>query len=59
VADTIHSILFAYPAFSGFVLAMVALVIVLRTLRWLEDRKPRPSIHSGPDDLEKRARRAF
>lgn len=59
MADTIHGILFAHPALTGFILALIALAVVLRTLRWLEDRKPRPDIHSGPDDIEKRARRAF
>lgn len=59
MADTIHSILFAFPAFTGFILALIALAVVLRALKWMEDRKPRPDIHSGPDDVEKRARRAF
>jgi hypothetical protein len=59
MADTIHSIVLAYPALTGFILAMVALVIVLRAMRWMEDRKPRPNIHSGPDDVETRSRRAF
>jgi hypothetical protein len=64
MADTIHSILFAYPAFTGFVLAMIVLALVIRVLRWL-DARPRtePSeidgLHSAPENLEKRARRAF
>lgn len=37
--ETVHSIAFAYPAFTGFIVAAIALVIVLRTIRWWEDRK--------------------
>jgi hypothetical protein len=59
MADTIHSILFAYPAFTGLIVALMVLALVLRVLKWAEDRKPRHDIHSGPDDLKKRARRAF
>ena len=63
MADTIHSILFAYPALTGFVLALVALAIVLAVLRWLASRsRNEPSeiegLHSAPDNLENRARRA-
>jgi hypothetical protein len=59
VMETLFAILFTYPALTGFVLALIVLAIVLRTLKWAEDRKPRVDLHSGPDDVEKRARRAF
>jgi hypothetical protein len=48
--QTLHGILFAYPALTGFILAVIALAIVLRTIRWWEDRKA---------PLDERARRAF
>lgn len=57
--ETLLAILFAYPAFTGFIVALMIRAAVLRGLRWLEDHKPQPNIHSGPDDVEKRARRAF
>lgn len=50
MAETAHSILFAYPPLTGFILAMIALAIVLRTIRWWEDRKA---------PLDERSRRAF
>jgi hypothetical protein len=50
MADKIHSILFAYPALTGLVLAMAALAIVLRVIRWWEDRRA---------PLNERVRRAF
>jgi hypothetical protein len=64
MADTIHSILFAYPAFTGLVVALLVLALVIYALRRLEARtraEPSPieGLHSAPDNLEKRTRRAF
>lgn len=64
MADTIHSILFAYPPLTGLLVALIALAIVVRALRWLEPSdSAEPTefegLHSAPENLEKRARRAF
>jgi hypothetical protein len=54
VMETVHSILFAYPAFSGFIVAGIVLVAVLRIIRWWEDRKT-----AVADAASRRAWRSF
>jgi hypothetical protein len=63
--EIIHGILFAYPAFTGLIVALTVLALVLCAIRWLElrmrrqdDPPPIEGLHSAPDNLKKRARRA-
>jgi hypothetical protein len=64
MADTIHSILFAYPPLTGLVVALIVLALIIYALRRYESRPHNePSeidgLHSAPDNVERRAGRAF